>query len=417
MPSAIAPSHLDSSSPALSPVNAADPSGGGFGVYVHWPFCVSKCPYCDFNSHVRERIDEPRMARALVAELAHMAAKTPGRLVTSVFFGGGTPSLMRAETVATIITAIGTLWSLAPAAEITLEANPSSVETGKLAAFREAGVNRVSLGVQSFDDAALRFLGRAHDARAARTAIEAAAAIFPRFSFDLIYARPEQSAASWQAELSQALAYTPRHVSLYQLTIEPGTTFAMRAARGDILTPTDEDAAALYAATQDTLGELPAYEVSNHAAPGEECRHNLTYWRYGEYAGIGPGAHGRLILGNQGRRVTVATRQHRAPEAWLAQVEAEGHATRAFGALSAEEERAELTLMGLRLSEGLVPARVAARLGRTLDALYAPERVTRLVEEGLLAHDAAGMRATASGRLRLNALIDYLLAGQHTAVS
>ena len=411
MRSATAPTPSESSSPALSPLDAADPSGAGFGVYLHWPFCVSKCPYCDFNSHVRARIDEARMARALIAEIEHAARFAPGRRVTSVFFGGGTPSLMRAETVAALLAAIARLWRLAPDAEVTLEANPSSVETARLEAFRAAGINRLSLGVQSFDDAALRFLGRAHDARAARAALDAAAATFPRFSFDLIYALPGQDEAAWRAEIRQALGYAPRHLSVYQLTIEPGTVFAGRAARGELAVPGEDHAGALYASTQDALAALPAYEVSNHAAPGEECRHNLLYWRYGEYAGIGPGAHGRLILSQDDNRATVATRQHRAPEVWLKQVEAAGHATRTFTALSAEEERAELTLMGLRLGEGLGAARTQARLGRALDGLYAPARVTRLTEEGLLVRDAHGLRATPAGRLRLNALIDYLLGG------
>ena len=285
-------------------------------LYVHWPFCLAKCPYCDFNSHVRAEIDEARWRAALLREIDATAEETSGRVLTSVFFGGGTPSLMAPATVAAILERAGSHWPAADGLEVTIEANPGAAETGRLADFRAAGVNRVSIGVQSFDDDALRFLGRVHDADAARAAIERAAALFPRYSFDLIYARPGQSVAAWTAELAGALSLAGEHLSLYQLTIEPGTAFHARARRGEALAAKEEPAAALFEATQEMLDAagLPAYEISNHARPGGECRHNLTYWRYGDYAGVGPGAHGRLTV--DGARI--ATQRIRAPEAWLA---------------------------------------------------------------------------------------------------
>jgi oxygen-independent coproporphyrinogen-3 oxidase len=282
----------------------------GFGVYVHWPFCRSLCPYCDFNSHVRESVDQGRWRGALIAELEHYAEATPGREVTSVFFGGGTPSLMAPETVGALIERIGALWRLDPEAEITLEANPTSVEAGKFAGFRAAGVNPVSLGVQSFHDEALAFLGRRHSAAEAVAALDLARRHFQRFSFDLIYARPAQTAAAWRQELARALQEAPGHLSVYQLTIEPGTVFHGAARRGELVVPEEEPAAELYEATQEVLeaAGLPAYEISNHARPDAACRHNLTTWRYGDYLGVGPGAHGRLTLGAD----KFATRQHRA---------------------------------------------------------------------------------------------------------
>src|SRR5581483_9580216 len=280
-------------------VNMTVTSNAPFAVYVHWPFCLSKCPYCDFNSHVRHGgIDEARFLRAYLAEIGHWAGLAPGRRVTSVFFGGGTPSLMSPVTVGAILDAVARHWSVEADAEVTLEANPSSVEAGRFRGYRAAGVHRVSLGVQSFNDGELRFLGRLHNVAEARRAIELARAIFPRLSFDLIYARPGQTPDTWRAELGEALRLAADHLSLYQLTIEDGTPFAALYRAGK-LKPPDEDASAdLYAVTQEVCDRagLPAYEISNHARPGAECRHNLVYWRYGEYAGIGPGAHGRLKL-------------------------------------------------------------------------------------------------------------------------
>ena len=302
-----------------------DWQAGGFGVYVHWPFCLAKCPYCDFNSHVSRSVDQAAWAAALVAEAAHMRRLTGPRPADSVFFGGGTPSLMQPETVGAVLAAIDRLWGLAADAEITLEANPTSVEAGRFAGYAAAGVNRVSLGVQALDDRALRALGRRHSAAEARAAFEIARARFARVSFDLIYARTGQTPAAWQAELGRALDMAVDHLSLYQLTIEPGTRFGELFERGRLHVPADDAAADMYAITQ-ALTEaagLPAYEVSNHARPGAESRHNLVYWRYGDYAGIGPGAHGRISAADGGRRATETVRD---PAAWLARSAAEGHA-------------------------------------------------------------------------------------------
>ncbi len=397
----------------------------GFGIYIHWPFCRAKCPYCDFNSHVREAIDQARWRRALLIELDHYAATTTGRQVTSLFFGGGTPSLMDPETVAAVIARAGTNWTLAPDVEITLEANPTSVEAERFAAYREAGVNRVSLGVQALDNRALAFLGRQHSAAEALAAIEVARKHFPRWSFDLIAARPGQEPISWRAELAQALAREPEHLSIYQLTIEPGTAFHGAARRGELVMPGEESSVAIYQATQEALeaAGLPAYEISNHARPGAECRHNLTYWRYGDYLGIGPGAHGRITLADwsagrgpgtgagrgAGTGQKFATRQHRAPEAWLEAVERHGHATRARDAVAAESRLEELLMMGLRLTEGVARAAFRRETGREPEQVLDPERLNMLIEGGFLELDEAGLRATAVGRLRLNALLGRLL--------
>lgn len=387
----------------------------GFGIYIHWPFCLSKCPYCDFNSHVREAIDQARWRRALLAELDHYAAMTSGRRVTSLFFGGGTPSLMEPETVAAVIARAGTAWTLAPEVEITLEANPTSVEAGRFAAYRQAGVNRVSLGVQSLDDRALAFLGRQHSAAEALAAIEVARAIFPRWSFDLIAARPGQDVGAWRGELAQALTQEPTHLSVYQLTIEAGTAFHGAQRRGELVLPDEEAGAVLFEATQELLdrADLPAYEISNHARPGAECRHNLTYWRYGDYLGVGPGAHGRITLGARGGDGApgekLATRQHRAPEAWLEAVERHGHATRARDTVAAETRFEELLMMGLRLTEGVARAAVRRETGREVEELLDAAKLTLLIEGGFLELDQAGLRATAAGRLRLDALLGRLL--------
>lgn len=376
-------------------------------LYIHWPFCAAKCPYCDFNSHVREVVDEARFRAALRRELAHEAARVGPRPLASIFFGGGTPSLMAPETVAALIEDARALFEAAPDIEITLEANPTSVEAAKLRAFRAAGVNRASLGVQALDEAALRFLGRRHDAAQAVAALEAARAIFPRLSFDLIYARPGQAEASWRAELRRALAFAADHLSLYQLTIEPGTQFATLHARGAFTLPEGEDAARLYAATAEEAGRfgLAAYEVSNYARPGAESRHNLAYWRYGDYLGIGPGAHQRLLLGGR----MLATRRHRAPEEWAARVERDGHAAVEEEALAPPERAREALLMGLRLAEGVDPARIAARSGLPFEDAVDARMLAMLAEEGFLAWRGGRLRATAEGILRLDAMLPLLL--------
>jgi len=385
-----------------------DPQGAGFGVYLHWPFCKSKCPYCDFNSHVRESIDQERWRRALLTDLKHAREKSGPRDVTSVFFGGGTPSLMPPETVAAAIETIDALWGLAPGTEVTLEANPTSAEAERFAGFARAGVNRLSIGVQALDDDALKFLGRQHSAAEALGALDLARAAFPRLSFDLIYARPGQSAAAWRAELAEALALGPEHIALYQLTIEEGTVFHGAWRRGELTLPEEDTAAGLYEATAAQLAAagLPAYEISNHARPGGECRHNLTYWRYGDYAGIGPGAHGRLTFGGEKH----ATRQHRAPEAWLDLVERQGHGWRQDEVVAPEQRLAEMVMMGLRLSEGISRAAFEAELGAAPEALLPAERLQRLAAEGYLVLDDTGLSATPEGRQRLDALLGYLLA-------
>jgi putative oxygen-independent coproporphyrinogen III oxidase len=394
--------------PEVEPGNEAPAFGEpGFGVYVHWPFCQSKCPYCDFNSHVRTAIDEGRWRAALMKELEHFANITPGRRVTSLFFGGGTPSLMAPQTVAAVIEAAARCWPLAEGAEITLEANPGSADAGHFAGYRAAGVNRLSLGVQSLDDAALRFLGRRHDAAEARAALALARATFPNYSFDLIYARPGQTRDAWRGELSQALALAGRHLSLYQLTIEADTAFAAAVRRGELVPMAEGAAAPLFELTQELTDRagLPAYEISNHARPGAESRHNLTYWRYGDYVGIGPGAHGRLTLGG----VKTALRQHRAPEAWLEAVEKGGHATRTQAPVPAAERFAEMMMMGLRLGEGVSLARIAGETGRPLSRWVEAERLARLVAGGFLTAANDRLTATAAGRQRLDAVLAALL--------
>lgn len=377
-------------------------------LYIHWPFCLAKCPYCDFNSHVRERIPQARFAAALRTELAWEAARLGRRRLTSIFFGGGTPTLMAPETVAALIEDAGRLFEPASDIEITLEANPTSVEAGRLAAFRRAGVNRVSLGVQSLEAEALRLLGREHSAEQAVAALELARALFPRISFDLIYARPGQAIAAWRAELRRALDLAADHLSLYQLTIEPGTAFEARHRRGEIVLPEPDAAAALYEATAEEAARLGllSYEVSNYAAPGAESRHNLTYWRYGEYAGIGPGAHGRVALNG----TLNATRRHRAPEPWAERVERHGHGTREEQPLPPAERAREMLLMGLRLSEGVAEDRFAARAGIALDDAVDRAMLIHAQEEGYLVREAGRLRVTAEGRLRLDALLAALVA-------
>jgi oxygen-independent coproporphyrinogen-3 oxidase len=376
------------------------------GVYVHWPFCLSKCPYCDFNSHVRHAaIDEARFLHAFAAEIATTAERTPGRTVTSVFLGGGTPSLMQPVTVEGIIDAIAQRWSLDRNAEITLEANPTSVEAARFRGYRAAGVNRVSLGVQALDDAALRELGRLHTADEALAAVAIARGTFERYSFDLIYARPGQTPQAWAAELASAIEHAGEHLSLYQLTIEPDTPFAALHAAGRLAVPADETARALYDTTQELCAAagLPAYEVSNHARPGAQCRHNLVYWRAQEYAGIGPGAHGRLDIDGR-RRATVAERR---PEAWLMRVETLGHGLVTDDPLTAEERADEFLLMGLRLAEGIDPARYMALAGRPLD----PARIDFLTAQGFVENGRDGcLRVTPAGFPVLDAVVADLAA-------
>ncbi len=368
-------------------------------LYVHWPFCVTKCPYCDFNSHVRETVDQAAWQAALLTDLAFETARLPGRRLASIFFGGGTPSLMPPATVAAIIEAACQHWTPEPDLEITLEANPSSVEAGRFTAFASAGVNRLSLGVQALDDAALKLLGRPHDVAAALTALDVAQATFGRVSFDLIYDRPGMTRESWQAELARALGFGTTHLSLYQLTIEPGTRFATLHARGQLVMPDEDTSADLFAMTQAAAAAagVPAYEISNHAAPGMESRHNLTYWRYGDYAGIGPGAHGR--------REGVATLRRKKPEHWLAGVTETGHGMESETPLTIQERTSEALVMGLRLAEGLDTARFVARCGTALADAVKPEAVARLVAQGLLTSDMRGLRLTTAGWPLANAVL------------
>ena len=385
---------------------AANAAQTAFGVYVHWPFCLSKCPYCDFNSHVRHAaVDEARFARAFVRELETTATRIPGRTVTSIFLGGGTPSLMQPQTVGAILDAIGKLWHVADDVEVTLEANPTSVEATRFAGYRVAGVNRVSLGVQALDDASLKALGRLHSAREALDAVAIARKSFERYSFDLIYARPNQTPAMWAEELRLAIAEAAEHLSLYQLTIEEGTPFFGLHAAGKLKTPDEPIARALYDVTQEVcaLHGLPAYEISNHARKGAECRHNLVYWRGQEYAGVGPGAHGRLDI-NGTRRATATEKR---PEAWLMRVEANGHGVVVDDPLNSEERADEFLLMGLRLAEGIDPRRYAALAGRPLD----PRRIALLREEGAIAVGPDGrLRVTQAGFPVLDAVVADLAA-------
>ncbi len=389
----------------VEPTNRDDGSPG-FGIYVHWPFCAAKCPYCDFNSHVRHAgVDQREYASAFVKEIEHMAALQPAHKVTSIFFGGGTPSLMEPRTVAEILDAIHRCWQTLPDMEITLEANPTSVEAERFRAYRSAGVNRVSLGIQSLDDLQLKFLGRQHSASEAINAITLARDIFPRMSFDLIYARPGQTLDQWQQELEKAIDLAADHLSLYQLTIEQGTPFFDLHQRGKIIVPDPEQAAQMYELTQDiTAGRgLPAYEISNHARPGYESRHNLTYWRFGNWAGIGPGAHGRLTM-NDGRHATSCLRL---PETWLQQVQKQGHGLEENEPLSREDAADEMLLMGLRLREGMQLARFEQDAGRPLDL----EKIKDLISHNMieiLPDDR--IRATPEGWLVLDAVIADLAA-------
>ncbi len=373
----------------------------GFGVYVHWPFCAAKCPYCDFNSHVRHQpVDEARFAAAFDREMATMRERTGARTVTSIFLGGGTPSLMSPATVGKVLDAVARHWTVPDGIEITLEANPSSVEAGRFRGYRAAGVNRVSLGVQALNDKDLRFLGRLHDVDEALRAIGLARDLFPRMSFDLIYARPAQTLDAWGAELERAIDLAADHLSLYQLTIEEGTRFHALHAAGKFAIPDADRAADLYALTQQVTAShgLPAYEISNHARPGCESRHNLIYWRYGEYVGVGPGAHGRFLEGGR-RVVTIA---ERTPETWANLVEARGHGVVDGEVLHRGEEADELLLMGLRLAEGIELDRYERLAGRPID----PARLSILQEEGLVAPVGnSRLRATPAGMVVLDAVV------------
>jgi len=386
-------------------------AAAGFGIYIHWPYCRAKCPYCDFNSHVASAgIDEAAHGAAYLAELDHFAAllPTPRRRVETIFFGGGTPSLMPPRLVARLIEGVAARWPLAPDIEITLEANPSSVEAARFADLARAGVGRVSLGLQALDDTALAFLGREHSAREGLEAVALAGRHFDRWSFDLIAARPGQTPRAWQRELDAALDHAGGHLSVYQLTIEPGTAFAPRYRRGEFSLPDPDMAAAIYETTADRLARhgLPAYEISNHAAPGQECRHNLIYWRGGDWLGIGPGAHGRLSLADGTRH---ATETRPAPAAWLGAVRREGHGLKRMRPLSPRARLEEAAMMGLRLAEGGEIADLEAAAGADLDTALDPARRADLVASGDLIESAARLTLTRQGRLRLNAVLGHLL--------
>lgn len=393
----------------------------GFGVYVHWPFCRKKCPYCDFNSHVRDAVDHNRWAKALIRQIESEAERLTthggaGRVVGSVFFGGGTPSLMAPETVAAVVDSIRQQWPLTNDVEITLEANPTSVESDRFAAFRQAGINRVSLGIQSLRAEDLAFLGRQHSVVEARQALAVAARHFDRFSFDLIYARPNQTRASWQDELKRALDFLcdlgGGHLSLYQLTIEQNTAFHAARRRGELVELDTESAAALYDLTCETLSRrgLPAYEVSNFARPGEESRHNLIYWRYGDYLGIGPGAHGRVTLMDDMGERKLATRQHRAPEAWLTAMEQKGTACRGSVWLDHRQRFEEMMMVGLRLRDGLALSSLRDESGRGLDDWIDKDALARVIDAGYLTREDDTLRATDDGRARLDAVLAHLLS-------
>ena len=381
-------------------------SGPGFGVYVHWPFCLAKCPYCDFNSHVRHGgVDEERFIAAFEREIAHMGAIAPGRTVSSIFFGGGTPSLMHPSTVEAVLDAISRAWSIGRDVEVTLEANPTSVEAERFRGYRAAGINRVSLGVQAMNDPDLKRLGRMHNVEEAMAAVRIAADTFERYSFDLIYARPGQTPRDWQAELDAAIDRAAEHLSLYQLTIEPDTVYERLVAAGKLVPMPDDDARLLFDVTRETCERrgMPAYEISNHARPGAECRHNLVYWRYGEYAGVGPGAHSRLVDAT-GQRRALATERH--PEMWLTAVETDGHGVVKDERLSSEEQSDEYLLMGLRLNEGIDLDRFEQLRGWPI----LESRIASLVADGMIERIGDSVRVTRSGFPLLDAVVADLAA-------
>ncbi len=378
-----------------------------FGIYVHWPFCKSKCPYCDFNSHVSDSVDYARWAKCYDTEMAYVADMTKGRKVSSIFFGGGTPSLMKPETVDSVLASIRKYWNLKNEIEITLEANPTSIEAQKFEDFRAAGVNRVSVGVQSLRDEDLKFLGREHSTKEAIKALEVANKVFDRVSFDLIYARPEQTIEAWKAELKEALELSTGHLSIYQLTIEKGTPFYTQAKRGDFRVPESDQAGEFYEVTQEICeaAGMPAYEISNHAIEGQESAHNLTYWKYADYSGFGPGAHGRLTIEGQ----KFATRTHRAPDIWLDKVDQDSHGYHPFEEVSAEERFTEMMMMGLRLKDGVAFKDIETETGQDWRMLIRQDKAQYLVDENMLEITPTHIKPTREGMQRLNSLLAYLL--------
>ena len=380
-------------------------------LYIHWPFCVSKCPYCDFNSHVRETVDQAAWADALLADMAYETALTPGRTLSSIFFGGGTPSLMPPATVAALINAAEKHWGFTDDIEITLEANPSSVEAACFADLAAAGVNRVSLGLQSLDDAALAFLGRAHSVEESLAALDIAQSEFARVNIDLIYARPDQTAAAWEAELARAIGFGTGHMSLYQLTIEPGTRFATLVREGQFVPADDDEAAALYELTQamTSAAGLPAYEISNHAGVRQQSRHNLTYWRYGDYVGIGPGAHGR--------RLKNATQRHKKPENFLSGLARNAHGIVTEEVLEAETRAMEALLMGLRLAEGIDLTDIASRTGVAADGLVDYKAVADIEKLGLIRQNGTHLIVTPQGMPLLDAILPQIVLVEPQAVA
>lgn len=392
--------------PVLKTTSKPEP---GFGVYIHWPFCRKKCPYCDFNSHVRAELDETVWIDALKTEISYFAARSDLKSVTSIFFGGGTPSLMSDRAVAELIDAVGSCLDLDPNVEISLEANPTSAEAKSFEGYRKAGVNRLSMGVQSMQNKHLRFLGREHSAQEALQTIELARSHFENISFDLIYALPDQNLREWEQDLRQAIKLAGDHISLYQLTIEPNTGFAGAYKRGEFTLPKDELAEDMFELTQSICRDagLPAYEISNHARAGFECRHNLTYWRYGSYLGIGPGAHGRLIENG----IRQATAQIKKPESWLSSVNAKGHGSAEYSPVGDERAQAEeALLMGLRLSEGVWFENLRNTTGTTFSDVISKDGLSRLEQAGFLEKDANMVRATPNGRFVLNAVLAELLS-------
>ena len=380
-------------------------------LYIHWPFCISKCPYCDFNSHVREHIDQARWLEGLLADLAHEAALTTGSPLTSIFFGGGTPSLMPPATVAALISAAERHWGFADNIEITLEANPSSVEASRFADLAAAGVNRVSLGLQSLEDAALAFLGRAHSVAESLDALDVAQSHFGRVNIDLIYARPDQTAEQWQSELARAVSFGTDHMSLYQLTIEPGTRFETMVRTGQFIPADNDEAASLYELTQEMTGAagLPAYEISNHAKTGSESRHNLSYWRYDDYLGIGPGAHGR--------RLNFATQRHKKPENFLSAIDRNMHAIAIEEQLDDASRATEALLMGLRLAEGIQLNQLSQKTGIAADALLDFAAVERIAKLGLIQRDYDKITVTPSGMPLLDAILPEIVAVEADAAA
>jgi putative oxygen-independent coproporphyrinogen III oxidase len=380
-------------------------------LYIHWPFCISKCPYCDFNSHVRESVDQEAWLAALLSDMAYEATLTPGRPLSSIFFGGGTPSLMPPATVATLIQSAEQHWGFTDDIEITLEANPSSVEAARFADLALAGVNRVSLGLQSLDDTALAFLGRAHSVEESLAALTIAQRTFSRVNIDLIYARPDQSEAAWRTELTRALGFGTDHLSLYQLTIEPGTRFETMVRTGAFVPADDDHGGALYTLTQEmtTAAGVPAYEISNHARVGQESRHNLTYWRYHDYIGIGPGAHGR--------RLNAATQRHKKPENYLTAVERNGHGISSEEALDPATRATEALLMGLRLAQGIDLSDLAQRTGISANALVDLAAVDRIAKLGLITRDKDRITVTAQGMPLLDAILPEIVAVEAQALA